>query len=162
MSRFPAFLLLAVGSAPGLAIDWPAFMRKQDLVWEETPRQWNEGGFIGNGQLGAMVYATLADNRLDFHLGRVDVTDHRGAPDRQTSFGVPDRNVMYDFPRLDIGRLALRPAGRIEAVSMRLDLWNAELRGEVATDLRESGFPGDGRARPHGANDRGDFDRAAA
>ena len=120
---------------PEAAIDWPAFLQRQDLVWEETPRQWNEGAFIGNGQLGAMVYATLADNRLDFHFGRVDVTDHRGAPDRQTSFGVPGANVMYDFPRLDIGRLALRPAGKIESVTMRLDLWNAELRGKITTSL---------------------------
>ena len=125
----------ATPAAPRIAVDWPAFLQRQDLVWDETPRQWNEGAFIGNGQLGAMVYATLSDNRLDFHLGRVDVTDHRGAPDRKTSFGVAGASVMYDFPRLDVGRLVLRPAGEIASVSMHLDLWNAELRGEVKTDL---------------------------
>ena len=121
-------------------IDWPEFIGRHDLVWEETPRQWNEGGFTGNGQLGMMVYATLDDNRLDFHLGRADVTDHRGAPDRKTSFGMPGKNVMFDYPRLDLGRMALRPAGKIASVTMRQDLWNAELLGTITTDLGKLEF----------------------
>jgi hypothetical protein len=64
---------IAAASVPS-EIDWPEFIGRHDLVWEETPLQWNEGGFTGNGQLGMMVYATLDDNRLDFHLGRADVT----------------------------------------------------------------------------------------
>ncbi|MBC8039633.1 MAG: hypothetical protein H7Y06_03755, partial [Opitutaceae bacterium] len=96
-------------AAPALVrdeIDWPAFLSRHDPVWEQLPRQWNEGAFVGNGQLGVMLYATLADNRLDFHLGRADVTDHRKAPDRQTSMGVPGAGVFFDFPRLDVGRMA--------------------------------------------------------
>lgn len=119
------------------AVDWPEFIGTHDLVWTETPRQWNEGGFTGNGQLGIMAYATLDDNRFDFHIGRSDVTDHRGAPERKTSFGVPGRRVMFDYPRLDVGRMALRPAGQIESVTMRQHLWNAELRGTLKTDLGE-------------------------
>jgi len=126
--------------APRIEVDWPAFLGQHDLVWEETPRQWNEGAFIGNGQLGMMVYATLDDNRLDFHLGRADVTDHRGAPDRKTSFGVPGKSVMFDYPRLDLGRMALRPSGKIKSVTMRQDLWNAELHGTIETDLGKLQF----------------------
>lgn len=122
------------------AIDWPDFIGAHDLVWTVTPKQWNEGGFTGNGQLGIMAYATLDDNRFDFHIGRTDVTDHRGAPERRTSFGVPRRNVMFDFPRLELGRMALRPAGKIESVIMRQYLWNAELRGTIKTDLGELQF----------------------
>ncbi len=116
-------------------IDWQRFMQQHDLVYEELPLQWNEGAFVGNGQLGMMVYATLKDNRVDFHIGRHDVTDHRKAPDRKTSMGVPGATVMYDFPRLDIGRMALRPAGKILSGSLRQDLWNAEIRGTIVTDL---------------------------
>ena len=116
-------------------INWPLFMAQHDLVWEVLPLQWNEGAFGGNGQVGMMVYATLKDNRIDFHLGRQDVTDHRKAPDQKTSMGVKGANVMYDFPRLDIGRMALRPAGKIISGTFRQDLWNAEIRGEIITDL---------------------------
>jgi len=115
--------------------DWPGFLAQHDMIWEELPLQWNEGIFTGNGQVGMMVYATLKDNRIDFHLGRQDVTDHRGAPDEKTSMGVPGTSVMYDFPRLDIGRMALRPAGKIVSGTFRLDLRNAEVRGEILTSL---------------------------
>ena len=116
-------------------IDWPIFMQQHDLVFEELPLQWNEGAFVGNGQVGMMMYATMKDNRIDFHIGRQDVTDHRKAPDRKTSLGVQGASVMFDFPRLDIGRMALRPVGKILSGSLRQDLWNAEIRGKIVTDL---------------------------
>jgi hypothetical protein len=130
---------LGVTSAevPRVDVDWSLFLGRHDLVWEQLPGQWNEGAFVGNGQLGMMVYATLDDNRIDFHLGRQDVTDHRKAPDRKTSMGVRGATVTWDFPRLDVGRMALRPAGRIRGGSMRMDLWNAEITGNVKTDLGE-------------------------
>lgn len=131
---------LRAESLPEMHIDWPEFIGRHDLVWEETPRQWNEGGFVGNGLLGMMVYATLNDNRIDFHLGRSDVTDHRLAPDRKTSFGVPGAGGFYHYPRLDIGRMALRPAGKIRTLTMHQDLWNAELRGKITTNLGEIRF----------------------
>lgn len=118
-------------------VDWPAFLARQDLVWEQLPRQWNEGAFVGNGQLGVMLYASLSDNRIDFHLGRADITDHRKAPDRKSSMGVPGAGVMFDFPRLDVGRMALRPAGKILDGTLRQHLWNAEITGIIKTDLGE-------------------------
>ena len=121
-------------------IDWAGYMSRHDMVWEELPLQWNEGAFVGNGQVGMMVYATLKDNRIDFHLGRQDVTDHRKAPTKKSSLGVEGANVMYDFPRLDIGRLALYPKGKIISGTLHLDLWNAELRGEVVTTLGKITF----------------------
>ena len=36
--------------------------------------------------------------------------------------------------------MALRPAGRILSGTMRLDLWNAEVRGTLRTDLGEISF----------------------
>lgn len=116
-------------------INWPAFLSRHDLVFEQLPLQWNEGAFVGNGQVGMMMFATMKDNRIDFHIGRQDVTDHRKAPDRKTSMGVLGASVMFDFPRLDIGRMALRPAGKILSGSLRQDLWNAEIRGTIVTDL---------------------------
>lgn len=136
MSSDPVNVEVSTGPAEVRdAVDWPGFIGAHDLVWTATPKQWNEGGFTGNGQLGIMAYAMLDDNRFDFHLGRSDVTDHRGAPDEKSSMGVADRRVMFDYPRLDIGRMAFRPAGTIQSVTMHQDLWNAELRGTIHTDL---------------------------
>lgn len=115
-------------------VNWPKFMAQHDLVWEETLRQWNEGAFVGNGQVGMMIYANMDDNRLDFHVGRQDVTDHRKAPDQKTSMGVKAANLL-DFSRLDIGRMMLRPAGKILFVSLRQELWNAQVVGTITTDL---------------------------
>ena len=39
------------------AIDWPSFLARNDLTWSAMPRSWEEGGMLGNGLLGAMVYA---------------------------------------------------------------------------------------------------------
>lgn len=127
----------AARAQPRLDIDWPAFLSRHDLVWEQLPNHWNEGPFLGNGQLGLVAYANRERNRFDFHLGRSDVTDHRGAPDRKTSRGVPGMTVFHDFPRLDLGRITLHPAGQIQDGDFRLDLWNAELTGRITTDLGE-------------------------
>jgi hypothetical protein len=131
-------LVLLTASVSGQkteSINWPDFMSRHDLVFEQLPLQWNEGAFVGNGQVGMMIFATLKDNRIDFHVGRQDVTDHRKAPDRKSSLGVHGASVMFDFPRLDIGRMALRPAGKILSGTFRQDLWNAEIRGTIITDL---------------------------
>jgi hypothetical protein len=48
--------------------------------------------------------------------------------------GTPGATVMYDFPRLDVGRMALRPAGKITGGTLRQDLWNAEITGTICTE----------------------------
>jgi alpha-L-fucosidase 2 len=137
-----AFLSFIQKPAPGqvMRIDWPEFMARHDLIWEDLPLQWNEGAFTGNGQLGMMIYATLEDNRIDFHIGRQDVTDHRLAPDKKTSLSVLEAVIREDYPRLSIGRLALRPAGKIISGTIRQDLWNAEISGTIITEYGEISF----------------------
>ena len=80
------------------------------------PTQFDYGAFLGNGLLGAMIYRD-GDNRLRWEMGRADVTEHR-----------------RDNNRLPIGGLALETVGKIQDGTMRLDLWNAEVRGTVTTD----------------------------
>jgi hypothetical protein len=118
-------------------VDWPSLLSDHDLVWEKLPDQWNEGAFAGNGQMGFVMYADLPGNCVVFHLGRMDVTDHRKAPDRKTSLGVPGADLFFDFPRLDVGRMTLQPAGKILGGNLRMDLWNAEIRGTLTTDRGE-------------------------
>lgn len=48
------FLLGCTGENKVLTsnIDCLEFMSRHDLVWKEIPLPWNEGAFVGNGQVG--------------------------------------------------------------------------------------------------------------
>ena len=123
-------------------IDWRVFLAAQDPVWERMPTVWNDGAFLGNGQLGDMVYADSRGNGLVIHVGRSDVTDHRNEPKNlppNLKGKRPDSQVWgsghTETYRIDIGDLVLHPAGDIKSGTMRLDLWNAEVRGEMTTTL---------------------------
>ena len=97
-------------------VDWPAFLARQDLIWEALPDRFDAGAFLGNGLLGATIYRD-GPNRFRWEMGRADVTEHR-----------------RDNARLPIGGLVLTTAGAIQGGTLRLDLWNAEVRGEIKTD----------------------------
>src|SRR5271156_2811299 len=119
MRRIAALIILlsAIVSTPAAGqvadkIDWPAFMAKQDLIWTKMPTQWTDGAFLGNGQLGAMIFAGEG-NSLRWHIGRSD--------------------VIYGGNRIPVGDLLLKPVGKITGLSMRLDLWNAEATGTLTT-----------------------------
>ncbi|WP_136605434.1 glycosyl hydrolase family 95 catalytic domain-containing protein [Paenibacillus dokdonensis] len=110
-------------------IDWPAFLSRHDMLWKTKPISWDEGAFIGNGLLGAMIYSEEhRDQRhvLRFVLGRTDVTATRS--------GNPK-----NFPvRVPIGELALEMVGWIyQPCEIRIDLWNAEMRAVIPTTKGE-------------------------
>lgn len=86
------------------------------------PASWDEGGMLGNGLLGAMVYAA-GDRRVVWELGRADVIDRRTEP----------ADPMLARPRLPIGRLQLTTVGAITGGSARLSLWDAEWTARVTT-----------------------------
>jgi alpha-L-fucosidase 2 len=141
LSKFIILMLLfglhtfcfAQVNKPTADINWPDFMAKQNLYWEDLPLQWNEGAFTGNGNIGMMIYVSKEDNGVVFSLGRTDVTDHRKAPDKKTSFSVEGAKVIYDFCRLPIGKLLLKPVGKIVSGTIKQDIWNAEIIGDIET-----------------------------
>jgi len=96
-------------------VDWDVFLRRHDPIWETLPTRFDDGAFLGNGLLGAMIYRE-GENRLRWEIGRSDVTEHR-----------------RDNHRLPIGGLVLETRGKIQGGTLRLDLWNAEVRGTVTT-----------------------------
>ncbi|NOU88693.1 alpha-L-fucosidase [Paenibacillus sp. LMG 31460] len=106
-------------------IDWNSFMEQHDLIWNEKPKSWNEGAFMGNGLLGAMIYSE-SHNEIAWHIGRTDVT--------QRADNVEPIAGKYRIP---IGKLVLQTQGKIQECSMRLDLWNAEIRCRLLTDRGE-------------------------
>ncbi len=97
-------------------VDWPKFLGSHDIQWDTLPAKFDHGAFMGNGLLGTTIYSD-GPNRLRFELGRSDVTDHR-----------------RDNGRLPIGGMVLKTAGIIKSGSLRMVLWDAEVRGEVTTD----------------------------
>ncbi len=103
-------------------VDWPKFLSRHDLKWTRLTTDWFSGAFIGNGELGAMIYQEN-EYALRWDIGRSDVTDHRDYQD-----------VEWGKPRLPIGRMLLKAQGRIENATMQLDLWNAEARGTITTE----------------------------
>ena len=106
----------------GWSVDWPAFLARQDPMWNKLPARWEEGAFVGNGRLGAMVFSD--DGRgLSWQLGRTDVVDHR-----------PIVDPILASPRLPIGRVRLDPDAAIDRFEARLDLWNAELNMKLTTE----------------------------
>jgi hypothetical protein len=102
-------------------IDWPNYLGRHDLVWQRLPDKWENGGFTGNGLLGVMVHTINDGKELTFHVGRNDVMDHNSY-------------------RLDIGDFVLTPVGTIVGGNMRLDLWNAEITGNITTDRGNINF----------------------
>ncbi len=119
----------AVAAAPRLRNEmrtdreWTAFLAGQDLVWKRLPRTWYEGAFLGNGFLAVGVYQEPGANAVRFKVDHGEVQDHR------PSFG-----NEWGVARLPVGHLTLEPVGRITGVDLRLDLWNAELRGTIVTE----------------------------
>jgi hypothetical protein len=37
-------------------VDWAKFLSRHDLKWSRPSTDWYSGAFIGNGELGAMIY----------------------------------------------------------------------------------------------------------
>ena len=98
-------------------------------MWNRLPTNWEEGAFLGNGLMGAMVFAPEAaasdepPRTLAFQLGRTDVTDHRAG-----------KEPILARPRLPIGQLHIQTAGKLTGAQARLSLWDAEWSGTLRTD----------------------------
>lgn len=103
-------------------IDWERFLSRNDMVFDTLTTKWEEGLFTGNGLLGAMLYMKDSST-LRLEIGHTGVWDHRN-----------NISALYGKARLPIGHFELKTAGRIIKNTARLDLWNAEARGEVITD----------------------------
>ncbi len=93
-------------------VDWSTFLARHDLVWTRNPANWGDGLFIGNGNLGANIWAR--DGTLTWEINRADVT-----------------HLTSRFP---IGHLVLKTSGTMTGGQARLTLWDAEGTGTVTTD----------------------------
>jgi alpha-L-fucosidase 2 len=95
-------------------VDWPRFLSRSDMLWKKMPTKWNEGAFLGNGLLGANVFATDDGHGIRWRIGRTD--------------------VVYQGNRIPIGEMVLKTVGKVTGAELQLSLWNAELTGNIHTD----------------------------
>lgn len=119
---------LASPLAPQL--DYESFLSQHDMIWDRIPRRWEIAPYTGNGNIGFLFYQAKgsAKNVISLHAGRHDYYDHR----------LPDNGSAHTWIyrcRLPLGRFDLQSKGDITGADLRLDLWNAELRGTITTTL---------------------------
>lgn len=109
-------------------INWTSFMAKQDMVWDKTPKKWQEAPYLGNGMVGLMLFQPngTAKNILELHVGRGDYYDNR--PPHEGN-----ENTWIYRGRLPIGHFKIKSKGDIIGVDWKLDLYRAELSGTVTT-----------------------------
>lgn len=100
-----------------------SLLEGHDLIWDTLPERWEDAPFLGNGLTGTLPIFDAGSNSLRWFLCRSDVgkVDHPG--------------MVRDPNRIPIGTLNQRfpDTVRITGCIMRMDLWNAELRGELTT-----------------------------
>ncbi|MEV6103476.1 Tat pathway signal sequence domain protein [Streptomyces sp. NPDC051940] len=101
---------------------WAEFLAGQDLLWGRMPANWYEGPFLGDGELGSMIYKEPGANAVRFTVQHGRVQDHR-----------PQFGSGWGTARLPVGHLTLDPVGTITGVDWRLSLWNGEFTGTVTT-----------------------------
>jgi len=112
-----------------LQLDWKLMMEDHDLIWNKVPSEMKEAPHFGNGLLGSMLW--VEDNKIRLQVFRSDVHDHN-----DHTYGWP----AYSSPRYQIGYFLLEPKGNIIDCKLRQDIYNAELRGSINTNLGSISF----------------------
>ena len=101
---------------------WQKLLERHNLKWSHVSNKWDQGAFAGNGLLGFMVYK-LDEGTYRWELGRTDVMAHFQFP-----------KLDWADPRVLLGDFILKPEGKIISEKMELELWNAQVIGEIQTD----------------------------
>ena len=109
-------------------MDMRAFIARQDPVWTEIPTFWDEGPFLGNGVMGALVYVDKESGRLHIKPGRTDIYDNRPLE----KYTIMDKQFAQG--RLQLGPVEIGTRGRVTGCEMRLSLYDATLSGSITTE----------------------------
>lgn len=123
-------LALCTSATAMQTIDFSAFLKQHDMLWDRTPNCWQVAPFSGNGNVGFMLYQKKehAKNQIGLHVGRHDYYDHRLPHE--------GKQMLWIYRcRLPLGHFQLESKGDILSTDLRLDLWNAELTGSIKTTL---------------------------
>ncbi|MCI8889194.1 MAG: hypothetical protein HFG70_14090 [Hungatella sp.] len=107
-------------------VNWQEFAAGHNMKWSKKSCSWDSGAFLGNGNMGAMIYSAedkTKRNTLRCVMGRTDVEAR-----------TPGRPGVYT--RVPLGELDLEMKGWIfDGTSMELDLYQAEFKAELVTTV---------------------------
>ena len=94
-----------------LDVDWAAFLARSDLVWTDITKAsvWSQSGFVGNGNLGAMLFAETPQ-ALRVDISRTDVYDTRVGHSKYSI----NNNFAFDRPRLPNGHFLINAAAGMD------------------------------------------------
>lgn len=124
---------------------------RHDPVQEVPAGHWEQGLPLGNGKIGAMVWAGSKDRPLTVSLDQAEIWELRGsklAADKtwteyktllEQGRGDELDGFVYDsrkphLMRIPVGRLELRNAGAVQSHRCRLSLRKARCEGRLKTD----------------------------
>jgi alpha-L-fucosidase 2 len=117
--------IICVAQIPASEVNWPVFMARQNLKWDNLGKDYYSGIILGNGLLGTNIYKEN-DSLIRFDIGRSDVVDHREKL-------MPSAGKLYTQSRLPIGYFTLKTEGKITGAKIELDIYNAEAKGSIST-----------------------------
>ena len=117
--------IVSVAQIPASEVNWPVFMARQNLKWDNLGKDYYSGIILGNGLLGTNIYKEN-DSLIRFDIGRSDVVDHREKL-------MPSAGKLYTQSRLPIGYFTLKTEGKITGAKIELDIYNAEAKGSIST-----------------------------
>ena len=123
LSLLAAGLVMIFSVFPGTAAQPPA---EYNLRAAPIPSLWRQGMFAGNGNLGVMVYADPAKERLVLEIGCAEIVDSRSGQDKSGS-------VLFESPRLEIGKFYFKAPGIGKHSEIILSLADAEITGRVGS-----------------------------
>ncbi|MGB7327068.1 MAG: hypothetical protein WBD31_19485, partial [Rubripirellula sp.] len=49
-------VLLQATTSSAQSIDWPGFLSRHDMVWDQIPNRWEVAPYSGNGNVGFLFY----------------------------------------------------------------------------------------------------------
>ena len=102
-------------------------IRSANLVWDTMPAHYFEGPYIGNGNMGAVIWQN-EDGGLYFESSRCDYSDHRNET-------LP---ILHRTCRLKAGGFVLSMDGEKIGGRMEMDLYDALVFGTLKTEKSEA------------------------
>ncbi|VGO15380.1 hypothetical protein PDESU_03963 [Pontiella desulfatans] len=123
MFQKTVIVAVALGVLPSVAqVEYEATLAPRNLLWENNDfsADWQNVGFIGDGQQGASVLVdNVNSNDLRFLLSRYDIVEY------------PETGY---WPRVFAGNVVISPKGKVADRTMEQDLYTGVLSGTITTD----------------------------
>ncbi|EDM36892.1 hypothetical protein PBAL39_18499 [Pedobacter sp. BAL39] len=94
---------------------WAEFMARQSMRWDSVSTNPNTGLLLGNGLLNTNIYKE-SENAIRFDIGRSDLS-----------------GIAMPLSGGRTGKMLLKTRGKITAVKLELDLYNATAKGIIST-----------------------------